>query len=126
MEAQMNHAAFKKIGLTGGAGAALVAAGALFVGGPATAGTQAPKSPTAPRITGAFVNVAPGANGIASVSCPAGTVVTGGGGVTSAFRIFFTDSFRSGNGWTIRGTNTGTNTESIAAVAVCQRTNTTV
>jgi hypothetical protein len=77
-------------------------------------------------VAGLYVSVAPGANGIASVACPAGTVVTGGGGQTSAFRIFFTDSYRSGNSWIVRGTNTGTATESIRAVAVCQQANSTL
>lgn len=103
-------------------------AGAAFVAGPlvtgASASTEAPASKTAPAralssVTGAYVSVAPGANGLASVSCPTGKVVSGGGGQTSAFGIEFTDSYASGNGWTIRGNNHGTTTQSIRAVAVC-------
>jgi hypothetical protein len=122
----------KKLGLTG-TGVALVVGGALLVGGSATASTAAPSQAAAPskgaaqsRVAGGFVAVGRGLNGIASVQCPAGTVVTGGGGQTSAFRIFFTDSYRSGNGWVIRGSNMGTATESIRAVAVCQHVNSTV
>ncbi|MFF8770624.1 hypothetical protein [Kitasatospora sp. NPDC015120] len=71
------------------------------------------------QVFGDWVDVAPGANGIAYVACPAGEVPTGGGGQTSAFRIFFTDSYPSGGYWVVRGTNTGTATESIRATAVC-------
>ncbi|GAA1392993.1 hypothetical protein GCM10009639_25440 [Kitasatospora putterlickiae] len=71
------------------------------------------------QVTGDWVEVAPGANGIALVACPAGEVPTGGGGQTSAFRIFFTDSYASGEYWVVRGTNTGTSAESIRATAVC-------
>ena len=125
----MRSSALKKVGLGGGAGAALVVAGAMLVGGPATAATSqatanAPKPTRGTQISGTSVSVQPGGNGLATVTCPAGTVVTGGGGQTSAFRIFFTDSYRSGNGWVVRGTNTNPSlSESISAVAVCQRTN---
>ncbi|WP_380282402.1 hypothetical protein [Kitasatospora purpeofusca] len=71
------------------------------------------------QVTGDWVDVAPGDNGFAIVSCPSGEVPTGGGGQTSAFRIFFTDSYPSGGSWVVRGTNTGTATESIRATAVC-------
>ncbi|MFJ6385059.1 hypothetical protein ACIQI7_34280 [Kitasatospora sp. NPDC092039] len=71
-------------------------------------------------VSGTPVSVAAGANGIATVTCPSGQVPTGGGGQTSAFRIFFTDSYPSfGNSWVVRGTNTGTATETISATAVC-------
>jgi hypothetical protein len=110
----------KKLGLAG-TGAALVAAGALIVGGSAGAAQQAPKSNYQTNVVGAFVAVPPGGNGIATVACPSGTRVTGGGGQTSAFRIFFTDSYQNANSWTIRGTNTGTATESIRATATCLR-----
>jgi hypothetical protein len=111
----------KKLGLTG-AGTALVVTGALLAGGAATASNPAaPGSKALPRspVTGAFVSVPPGGNGIASVACPAGKILTGGGGQTSGFRIFFTDSFQSGATWVIRGTNTSTAAESIRAVAIC-------
>jgi hypothetical protein len=111
----------KKFGLAG-AGASLVVAGALLVGGSAGAAVQAKSAPTAPNITGTAVVVAPGANGLATATCPAGTVVTGGGGQTSGVRIFFTDSFRSGNAWIVRGTNTNSVNESLTAVAVCAGT----
>lgn len=112
----------KVLGLAG-AGVSL-AVGAALVASSATTAGAAPaakqnQDTARPAVVGAFVPVAPGQNGIASVTCPAGTILTGGGGQTSAFRIFFTDSFRSGNTWTIRGTNTGTATEQLRAVAVC-------
>lgn len=72
-----------------------------------------------PQIFGPFVTVPAGSNGLASVACPAGQVPTGGGGATSAFKIFFTDSFASGNSWFVRGTNTNTVPESIRAFVVC-------
>lgn len=116
----------KKLGLTG-TGAALLVGGALLAGGSATASTAAPSKVQAQtRVTGGFVAVGRGANALASVQCPAGTVVTGGGGQTSAFKIFLTDSYRSGNGWVVRGTNTNSVTESIRAVAVCQQANSTL
>ncbi|MFB6893003.1 hypothetical protein ACFCX4_27250 [Kitasatospora sp. NPDC056327] len=71
------------------------------------------------QVAGDWVDVAPGANGVAFVACPSGEVPTGGGGQTSAFRIFFTDSYPSGGYWVVRGTNTGNSTESIRATAVC-------
>ncbi|MFE4975956.1 hypothetical protein ACFRAR_28110 [Kitasatospora sp. NPDC056651] len=71
------------------------------------------------QVFGDFVDVAPGGNGFATVACPSGEVPTGGGGQTSAFRIFFTDSYPSGSVWVVRGTNTNTVTESIRATAVC-------
>jgi hypothetical protein len=72
-----------------------------------------------PQFFGGFVTVPPGSNLTASVACPAGQVPTGGGGTTSAFKIFFTDSFASGNSWFVRGTNTNTVNESIRAFVVC-------
>lgn len=72
-----------------------------------------------PQFFGSFVTVPPGGNVAASVACPAGQVPTGGGGATSAFKIFFTDSFASGGTWFVRGTNTNTVNESIRAFVVC-------
>ncbi|MFE7594878.1 hypothetical protein ACFU6K_36290 [Kitasatospora sp. NPDC057512] len=71
------------------------------------------------QVVGDWIDVDPGANGVAVVSCPSGEVPTGGGGQTSAYRIFFTDSYPTDNSWVVRGTNTGTATESIRATAVC-------
>ncbi|MFF7994932.1 hypothetical protein ACFZDG_34815 [Kitasatospora xanthocidica] len=71
------------------------------------------------QIFGDWVVVHPGANGVATVTCPSGQVPTGGGGQTSAFKIFFTDSYPSGSAWVVRGTNTNTVDESIRATAVC-------
>jgi hypothetical protein len=107
-------------------GAALVAGG-LLIAAPlssASAGSS-PKNPAGSwavgraQVVGASVAVAPGGHGLASVTCPAGKIISGGGGQTSGFDIFFTDSFASGNGWTIRGTNTGTTTQNLSAVAIC-------
>lgn len=71
------------------------------------------------QLFGDWVVVHPGANGVATVTCPSGQVPTGGGGQTSAFKIFFTDSYPSGSAWVVRGTNTNTVDESIRATAVC-------
>ncbi len=104
------------------------AAAAVFLGGAliavpmANASVAAKPAPLASPLTqtvGAFVAVAPGGNGLASVACPAGKIITGGGGQTSAFDITFTDSYASGNGWVIRGNNRGAGVQSIRAVAVC-------
>lgn len=83
--------------------------------------TPATASPLAAhqQIFGSFVTVPPGGNLPASATCPAGQVPTGGGGTTSAYKIFFTDSYASGTSWYVRGTNTNTVNESISAFAVC-------
>ncbi|MDH6130126.1 hypothetical protein [Kitasatospora sp. GP82] len=72
-----------------------------------------------PRAFGTSVSVAPGTNGFASVSCPAGGSPLSGGGTTSGIHIFFTDSFASGSSWIIRGTNTGTVNENLTAYVLC-------
>ncbi|WDZ82418.1 hypothetical protein [Micromonospora cathayae] len=92
--------------------------GAAAEPGAAASGKSGGVTPLS-QTTGTPVSVAPGGNGIATATCPAGTIVTGGGGRTSAFDIFFTDSFASGNGWTIRGSNRGSTTQSLTAVAIC-------
>ena len=113
-----------------------VLAGVLVLSGTAVAGTAstaigadkpAPRvaQPAGPQAVasnqlGPSVTVAANTNGAATVTCPAGTVPTGGGAITSGIRIFFTDSFASGSGWTVRGTNTGTASSQIRAFAVCQ------
>ena len=106
------------------AAAVAVVAGGL-VAGPLTP-AEAGNAKTEPSVgaplsaaIGAWVDVAPGANGFASVTCPAGKIVSGGGGQTSAFGIEFTDSFPSGNGWAIRGNNHAGATQQIRADAVC-------
>jgi len=116
---------FKTLGLVG-ASAALILGAA--VGGPAAiaavGGPTAVKTTAAPAgidsiISGPAVEILPGQNGIASVTCA--TRATGGGGTTSAFDIFFTDSFPSSNKvWTVRGTNTGTTAQTLQAWAVCR------
>ncbi|MEU7924210.1 hypothetical protein [Micromonospora sp. NPDC049801] len=71
------------------------------------------------QTTGTPVTVVAGANNISFATCPAGTIVTGGGGQTSAFDIFLTDSFASGNGWAVRGSNRGTTAQTLTAVVTC-------
>ncbi|MEV6978380.1 hypothetical protein [Kitasatospora sp. NPDC093806] len=71
------------------------------------------------QVVGDWVVVHAGGNGFATVTCPSGQVPTGGGGQTSAFKIFFTDSYANGSAWVVRGTNTNTVDESIRATAVC-------
>ncbi|GAA0445160.1 hypothetical protein ACFQ2B_01220 [Streptomyces stramineus] len=71
------------------------------------------------QVFGDAVEVAPGANGRATAVCPPGRVPVGGGGETSAFRIFVTDSFAQGASWVARGTNTGDAAESMRAFAMC-------
>ncbi|MEU0549803.1 hypothetical protein [Micromonospora sp. NPDC005979] len=68
---------------------------------------------------GTPVTVVAGANNISFATCPAGTIITGGGGQTSGFDIFLTDSFASGNGWAVRGSNRGTTAQTLTAVAIC-------
>ncbi|GAA5196322.1 hypothetical protein GCM10023322_64970 [Rugosimonospora acidiphila] len=117
----------KKLYVTG---AAAVLISGLLLAAPLTGASAADKAPStstkvrpmaAPQTStaGAAVSVAPGGNGLATVACPAGKIITGGGGQTSGFDIFFTDSYASGNGWTIRGTNKGTTAQSITPIAIC-------
>jgi hypothetical protein len=110
-----------RVGLAG-VGTSLVVAGALLVGGSAGAAVQAKQAPTAPNITGSTVTIPVGSHGYATVDCPAGTVVTGGGGQTGGYQTFITDSYRTSNGWAVRATNTDTAPTSVTAVAVCAGT----
>jgi len=76
-----------------------------------------------PQVSGPATAIAPNGNGSATVTCPAGTLLTGGGWNTSGFAIFATDSFGSGNRWTVIAHNTGNSgaTESVSAYARCLR-----
>ncbi|GMA86298.1 hypothetical protein GCM10025868_15480 [Angustibacter aerolatus] len=74
---------------------------------------------TQPSLTGTGVAIAPGATGSNSVACPAGSLLTGGGHSTSGYDIITTDSFFSGNTWTVIGKNTGTTSQTLRAVARC-------
>ncbi|TVL91026.1 hypothetical protein [Streptomyces sp. SAJ15] len=65
------------------------------------------------------VTVGAGQFRFAQVTCPAGTVPTGGGGSTSGTTLFFTDSYASGNLWLVGGKNTGTSDVVLRARAVC-------
>jgi hypothetical protein len=63
-----------------------------------------------------------GANGnaSASIACPAGTQVTGGGGRSSLFQIALASSQPSGNGWEIDAHNyTATGGQAIFVFALC-------
>ncbi|MFG2226794.1 hypothetical protein [Streptomyces sp. NPDC048644] len=86
---------------------------------------QTPKRNAAPKaahpqVFGAPVTIPSGDNLLASVACPAGTVPTGGGGVTQGFRVFLTDSFVASTGqWSVRGTNTDPNPQFLRAFAIC-------
>lgn len=71
------------------------------------------------HVFGDPVEVGPGANAPAVAVCPAGHVPVGGGGETSAHRIYLTDSFAQGPQWVTRGTNTSTGSESMRAFVVC-------
>lgn len=116
----------RKLGLAG-TGTSLVVAGALLVGGSAGAASLKPNSPSTPNHEGPATPVVANSSGTAfgsaSIACPAGTVVTGGGGRTSGRALFFTDSYKDGNGWTVIGTNTATSGSiDLWAVAVCAST----
>ncbi|MFF7725336.1 hypothetical protein [Streptomyces sp. NPDC008001] len=71
------------------------------------------------HVFGEPVEVRPGANAPAVAVCPVGHVPVGGGGETSAHRIYFTDSFAQGPQWVTRGTNTSDGSESMRAFVVC-------
>lgn len=106
---------------------AAVLTGGVLIAGPLSPASGAPanpaKSPAGPVAesvtTGAPVSVPPGGHGLATVTCPSGKIVSGGGGSTSGFDIEFTDSYPSGNGWLIRGTNHGSSTQQLTARVVC-------
>lgn len=102
-------------------GAVTLLSGVMLTGAMANAAAPKPAPLAAPLSShaGVFLTVAPGATRVATVACPAGKIVTGGGGQTSAWDIAFTDSYASGNGWAVGGKNRGTTTQSIRAVAIC-------
>ncbi|SHN12629.1 hypothetical protein [Actinacidiphila paucisporea] len=110
-----------------GALAALVAtAGVTTAASAAPAGgatKHAPKAAQplhaiAPTLLGGPVSVPPGGHGSAFVVCP-GVLPSGGGGKTSGYDMFFTDSYADGLIWYVRATNTGTTTQTLTAFAVC-------
>ena len=122
----------KKSGMVA-ASVALATGSAFLIGVSQSAGASAPDQAAHKSrlvttrvgndVFGVPVEIAPGNNGLAVAVCPRGTVLTGGGGATSGFNIFFTDSFRSGpRKWTVRGTNnppTAGGTETLTAFARC-------
>lgn len=76
-------------------------------------------SPFGTTTFGSSVSVPVGTNGVATATCPADSAPLSGGGDTSGIRIFLTDSFATGTGWTVRGTNTGAGAESLRAYVLC-------
>ncbi|MFJ3841367.1 hypothetical protein ACIPY6_38475 [Streptomyces sp. NPDC090054] len=113
---------------------AVVATLAVLTAGTTTAGAQEasdePPKPTPPisaaplsahtQHFGTPVTVQPGAFAFAHVSCPAGTVPTGGGARTSGTFIYITDSYANGTDWTVVGKNIGTDFEqTLTAFVVC-------
>jgi hypothetical protein len=113
--------------VTGGGVIGAATSGASVVDGhhsaTSAAAGKARANNLSPSVVGNSTSIAPNANGSASVTCPAGTLLTGGGWNTSGFSIFATDSFGSGNTWTVIAHNTGNsgNTESVTAFARCLR-----
>ncbi len=112
------------------AAAAVMIAGSFAVVGAVgqNAGASAPaqadklglSSSQESRVNGRRITIAPGGNRIARVTCPTGTTVTGGGGQTSRYDIFLTDSYSpGGRTWIVRGTNTGTRSQKLWAYARC-------
>jgi hypothetical protein len=66
------------------------------------------------------VSAAGSAIGHAVATCPAGSVVTGGGFATSSDKsLFVYNSSRSGNGWQVYAKNTKSTSQLVNAYAVC-------
>jgi hypothetical protein len=111
--------------ITGGGviGAATSGASAVTHGhdGHAVAAAKARAAGLGPQVTGTATSIAPNGNGTASVTCPGGSFLTGGGDHTSGYSIFVTDTYGSGNTWTVIGHNDGSsgNTETLTAYARC-------
>ena len=104
------------VGLAGGVTTAYAAGGGDD--GRAQA-LQAKQRVAMSRITGPALTISPGGAGSTSVACPAGTLLSGGGHSTSGFDIYATDSFFSGNRWTIIAKNIGSAPQTVSAVARC-------
>lgn len=114
-----------------GIAAAVIATLGIATAASASSDSGAPKPPPKPvkaataqagtPVYGTSVTIqANRDHGIAFAECPPGTTVASGGGATSGYDIFFTDSYASGNAWYIRGTNTGSGSQSLTAFALCQ------
>jgi hypothetical protein len=71
------------------------------------------------RLHGASVSVAPDAWGIASVSCPSGSKVTGGGPWSGTKLLHTTNSIPTPSGWEVAAHNTGGGSYTLQAWAVC-------
>ncbi|MEW2116981.1 hypothetical protein AB0945_17640 [Streptomyces sp. NPDC005474] len=110
-----------RVGVLAGVVAALVATVGITTAASATsgAGTRKPVPTAVQPLTGTPVSVPAGGYGYATVACPAGTLLSGGGGTTSGYNMYLTDSYASGSSWIIRGTNTGTSAANLTAYVVC-------
>ncbi|GAB2746867.1 hypothetical protein [Kitasatospora kifunensis] len=76
----------------------------------------------APLTLGSWVSIPAHGHGVATASCPTGTFPTVGNWHTSAYDIYATDYYRSGNTWYVLGTNMGTTTEYLEATVTCLTT----
>ncbi|MEU5432056.1 hypothetical protein AB0G73_01620 [Streptomyces sp. NPDC020719] len=107
------------VGLATAASAATAASGS-GTPKPAPRAVKASAATAGTPVFGTAAQLAGGSTGSAYAYCPSGTAPTGGGGSTSAWDIFLTDSYASGSSWVVRGKNTGTGTESLTAFVLCQ------
>jgi hypothetical protein len=125
MKRTSNSVFARKISLIGG-GTSLLVTGALLVGGPAGASSPQTSSSTnaakPSMVAPSAITVPPGGNTISTATCPAGSTVTSGGARTSGVNIYLTDSYKDNNGWSVRGSNTGTASQTITAYAYCEST----
>jgi hypothetical protein len=72
---------------------------------------------TTTSLTG-YTDLAPGANGLAEIACPAGQVITGGGWHLGSDLAVFAALTSSGK-WRVYARNNGTHTSTLRARAVC-------
>lgn len=91
-------------GATGPKGPATGPAGGALAGSYpnptlAAGAVRASKLGTITTETGTSSPIPPNSSGGVSVSCPAGSVLIGGGAVASLLGAYLTDSRKSGNGW---------------------------
>jgi hypothetical protein len=90
-------------------------------------GPQGPPGPSGPGATLQWhvvqrITTVPGSDiGGASVDCPAGTVVTGGGALFGNAPLTIVGSYPYGQGWDVQARNNGTVGVQLFAYAVCIR-----
>ncbi|GHC74015.1 hypothetical protein [Streptomyces flavofungini] len=109
------------------AGAGVTAAQGIDTNKPDNPGksdTSAEQREAAPRAAhtqhqGIAQNIPPGLEGFASVTCPQGTVVTGGGASTSGESTYVTSSTPSGASWFATAKNTTGSNQSVTAWVIC-------